>query len=87
MTRHPVIDHAVLRYLERVAGLNMEEVRSNIHLKTKTALESGAKSVTVDGYRYRIAGGRVVTVFPTAKTKRVVGAKFSDWSQKRGYKK
>lgn len=87
MTRHPVTDHAVLRYLERIAGLNMEEVRENIHLKTKTALESGAKSVTVDGYRYRIAGGRVVTVVPTAQSNREVGKPFKAWAKKRGCKK
>ncbi len=87
MNRYPITDHAVLRYLEHVAGLNMEEVRKNIHLKTKTAIESGAKSVTVDGFRYRITNGRVVTVVPTPKSGRVVAKKFETWSNKKGVKK
>ena len=58
-----VTDHAVLRYLERVAGLDMKRLRRGIENKTRHARLAGAISITVDGFTYRMdPAGRVVTI-------------------------
>lgn len=59
-----VSDHVVLRYLERVAGLDIERLRRGIRRKTRHAVNAGARSVTIDGFTYVIANGCVVTVVP-----------------------
>lgn len=61
---HTVTDHAVIRYLERVEGVDIDAVRRVIGHKVDTALELGACAALVGGFRYVIAGGRVVTVHP-----------------------
>ncbi|MBB4302331.1 hypothetical protein GGD81_001358 [Rhodobium orientis] len=60
--RIPVTDHAVLRYLERVCGIDTEAIRARIYRKVTPALTSGATGVTVEGFRYRFKAGVVVTV-------------------------
>lgn len=60
--RTPVTDHAVLRWLERVAMIDIEAVRVQIHRETREALNSGAKRVVVNGTDYRMQGGVVTTV-------------------------
>lgn len=59
-----ITDHAVLRYLERGAGIDIERVRRGIRNKVAGGVNLGAKSVTVDGFGYRIECDRVVTVVP-----------------------
>lgn len=64
MTALPhVTDHAVLRYLERVQGFDIEAVRRAIALKCKGA--TVARSVLSDGFSYMIKNGTVVTIRPT----------------------
>jgi hypothetical protein len=59
-----VTDHFLLRYIERVHGVDMQKLRKHILTdKMKLALKSGAKSVTFDGYRYIIEDGQLVTVY------------------------
>jgi hypothetical protein len=61
-----VTDHAVLRYLERVKGFDIEAVRSEI--ATICALAGGAKSLLRDGVRYELGtDGKVITVAPTTR--------------------
>ena len=57
-----VTDHAVIRYLERVKGVDVDEVRREILEKVDQALEMGACGAVVEGHRYKIADGQVVTV-------------------------
>lgn len=59
-----VTDHAVVRYLDRVAGIDIERIRRGIRRKVKHAVNSGAKAITVDGFSYRIEGRRIVSVVP-----------------------
>jgi hypothetical protein len=69
---HPVTDHAVLRYLERVCGVDIEAIRGRIHAECWEALRAGAARKTCRGVRYRIKNGRVVTViYDTPKTKKL----------------
>lgn len=58
-----VTDHAVLRYLERVVGFDIEAIRREIGKKVDAVrAETGARGVISDGFVYRIEGDRVVTV-------------------------
>jgi hypothetical protein len=59
----PVSDHAVLRYLERVLGLDVEAVRREIGHKVDLAQDHpGACGVVVAGFSYKIRDGVVTTV-------------------------
>ena len=58
----PVTDHAVLRWLERVAMIDIESVRCQIYSETREALNSGAQRAVVNGTDYRMRGGVVITV-------------------------
>ncbi len=59
----PTTDHAVLRYLERIAAIDIEAIRQRIHDDAHQALASGAAGITVNGIAYRIQGGFVITVW------------------------
>ncbi|WP_102866752.1 hypothetical protein [Pseudovibrio exalbescens] len=59
---HPVTDHAVLRYMERVLDIDVSAVRNLIHAETETALTTGAAGLLRNGVRYVFANGKVVTV-------------------------
>jgi len=56
-----VSDHAVLRWLERNAFVDVESVRAEILRQTRPALTSGATAVKVNGVEYRIQNGTVTT--------------------------
>lgn len=61
--RVPVSDHAVLRYLERVGGMDIEGLRREIGHKVDLQLDHPeACGVIVAGFIYKIAGGVVTTV-------------------------
>jgi hypothetical protein len=53
-SRLRVSDHAVLRYLERVGGFDVERLREEIAHRCRPAAEAGATGVVIDGYSYRI---------------------------------
>lgn len=55
-----VTDHAVLRYLERVVGLDIERLRSEMAVACHNS--AGAPCVRVEGVRYIVRGSAVVTV-------------------------
>lgn len=60
-----VSDHALLRYLERVVGLDVEALRADIAASCDHALrgnEVSAPCVATEVARYLIRGRRVVTV-------------------------
>ena len=63
-----ITDHAVIRYLERVRGVDIDAVRREI--STKTALIQdypGATGILVDGFRYVIANGAILTIHDIGK--------------------
>ncbi len=63
-----VSDHAVLRYLERVVGLNIDMVRKHIADTCAGPAAIGAVCVRSEGFRFEIANGiensTVTTVRP-----------------------
>jgi hypothetical protein len=56
-----VSDHAVLRYLERAMGLNIEIVREHIASICQGPAALGASCVRSEGVRFEINTGVVVT--------------------------
>jgi len=63
-----VSDHAVLRYLERAMGLNIELVREHILSLCAAPAAFGAVSVRTEGLRFEIANGTITTVTPDHQT-------------------
>lgn len=63
-----VSDHAILRYLERVGGFDIEGLRAAIAGRLEGAARAGACAVVIDGHVYVIRedaqGPIVVTVAP-----------------------
>ena len=66
-----VTDHAVLRYLERVLGINVEEHRQAIEDKTSQAVNLGACAVVSDGFRYLLLDENVTSVVPAKSDPRL----------------
>ncbi|MBR0962210.1 hypothetical protein [Bradyrhizobium japonicum] len=73
-----VCDHALLRFLERVGGLDVEAVRrhlaESLNRAAGAAEQLGAKEMTIaaDGTHYVVVKGVVVTVLtPAMKPKRM----------------
>lgn len=72
-----VCDHALLRFIERVGGLDTEGLRLHLEGSLNRAVSAagsiGSKEMTVvaDGLKYVIVNGVVVTVLgPNMPTKR-----------------
>lgn len=59
-----VSDHAILRYLERAMGLNIQVVREHIIEVCDAAAAIGAVCVRTEGLRFEIANNAVTTVVP-----------------------
>ena len=58
-----ITDHAVIRYLERVRGVNIEAVRREISAKIALIQDyPGATGILVDGFRYVVANGAILTI-------------------------
>ncbi len=75
-----VCDHALLRFIERVGGLDTEALRASLEGSLNRAVTVagtiGAREVVViaDGNKYIIVNGTVVTVLdPTMAPKRSKG--------------
>lgn len=64
--RTHVTDHAVIRYLERVAGMDIEALRCRIGHAVEGAVEHDAAGAVIDGFSYKVrqteAGPLVVTI-------------------------
>lgn len=73
-----VSNHALLRFLERAGGLDVDGLRTAIEAslnRAVTAAESlgtGNVIVNADGLQYVVCDGVVVTVIDTVKASRVV---------------
>ena len=50
-----VSDHAVLRYLERVGGFEIEALRAAIAARLQRGVDIGAGAIVIDGFAYVIA--------------------------------
>jgi hypothetical protein len=57
-----VTDHAVLRFLERAHGLDVELVRKHLSGMAVNAVRLGAIGVTIDNVKLVIRDASVVTV-------------------------
>ena len=68
MSRVRVTDHAVLRHLERVGGVDIETLRTAIAASldraatTADAIGEDTYDICQGGFRYRIVGRSLVTV-------------------------
>ena len=72
-----VTDHAVLRWIERVHGIDIDIIRAFIADATREAINAGATGVQVDGYLYVLSPDNrsVVTVLsPEQRKSRYPGA-------------
>lgn len=67
-----VTDHALVRFLDRAAGLDAEGLRRQIAASLERAarvagtLQAREYRILVDGLEYRVADGRVVTIIDPA---------------------
>lgn len=54
--RQPIIsDHAVVRYIERVFGVDVDQIRAGMATDdVRSAIALGASSVTIEGIEFRI---------------------------------
>jgi hypothetical protein len=59
-----VSDHAVIRYLERAQGFDIEAVRAHIAGLCGPAARAGAKTVIAEGLRFELGIDKVVTCTP-----------------------
>lgn len=63
-----ITDHAMLRYLERVQGIDIEELRNSLSQKATRAyaaaesIGGGEYAIKVDGFRMRVQSDHVVTI-------------------------
>ena len=58
-----VSEHAMLRYISRVHGIDLKELESHILTEgLKNAMKLGASTYKVDGYRYSIKNNVVTTI-------------------------
>jgi hypothetical protein len=70
-----VTDHAVVRWLERCAGVDIEAVRLRIANDVEAAVAAGAHSLFKDGMTYYLDGTSVVTVIPGKRPYTLVRAR------------
>lgn len=65
-----VSDHAVLRYVQRVLGIDTEAIRAEIRVAVKNGVELGASGVRQGNTTYKLTGQTVVTVLEKAASVR-----------------
>ena len=70
-----VSDHALLRYMERVLGLDVEALRVDVARIVEVGIEHGASGVQLDGCSYKLDGARVKTVIAIGKPNIRLGRK------------
>jgi hypothetical protein len=59
-----VSDHALVRWLERAHGIDMEFFRRKLAGEVGHAAQAGASGLVLNGLRFALDGGRVITVTP-----------------------
>jgi hypothetical protein len=68
MKKVKVTDHAVLRYVERKLGIDVEKIRSEMVDAASPAHRAGAVACSAGGMSYILKNGFVVTVVPGRRT-------------------
>jgi len=72
--RHRVSDHAVLCYMQRVQGVDIEALRRRIgHIVDRHREHDGTSGVISGGFVYKLQGGVVATIIPAARRNRRTG--------------
>ncbi|MGH1416878.1 MAG: hypothetical protein ACRBB0_25565 [Pelagimonas sp.] len=75
-SRHTISDRALLRYLERAKGVDVEALRRELGRRVDSAVEGhvGLSAVNIAGLRFAIGrDGTVPTVWPSSATERHIG--------------
>jgi len=74
--RHHVSDHAVLRYMQRVQGVDIEALRRRIgHIVDRHREHDGTNGVISGGFVYKLQAGVVATIIPASRRNRRSGRK------------
>lgn len=67
-SRFHITDHAIVRYLERVKGIDMVALRAEIAVKVEAAEEHpGCAGVVSGGFTYKLQGDSVCTVVQASR--------------------
>lgn len=66
-----VTDHALIRWLERVHGIPMEEFRKKLADVVRPSIKAGAIGLQRDGMLYTLVGPTLVTVTPGRRNYRI----------------
>lgn len=64
MTHVVVTDHAVVRYLERARGMDIDPIRRHIADLAARGVEAGATGVIIEDVKLILVQATVVTVYP-----------------------
>lgn len=59
-----VTDHAIVRYLQRAKGFDMDAVRTHIADTCRVAISAGATRLKIEGVEFVFRDRTVVTVAP-----------------------
>ena len=59
-----VTDHAVLRFIERIHGIDTDAIRLIIANRCEAGVRYGASAVVSDGARFILRGDTIVTCYP-----------------------
>lgn len=59
---YDVSDHALVNYLERIKGMDLETIRRQIGRTVQDGIEKGANGVISEGIVYRLQDNAVVTI-------------------------
>jgi hypothetical protein len=62
-----VSDHALIRWLERAHGMDMQSFRRQLADRVRGAAQAGATSIVIDGFTFVLKDGVLVTVVPGKK--------------------
>lgn len=62
--RPHVTDHALIRYLERVQGVDVEAARRAVEEVVQPGVNAGASGIVTEGFRFCLSGQAVTTVKP-----------------------
>ncbi|MEM1077436.1 MAG: hypothetical protein AAGI09_02815 [Pseudomonadota bacterium] len=70
-----ITDHALVRYAEEVAGLDLDPVREHIAQEVARGVDMRAIGVRKTGYVYKLEGTKVVTITPSSKPNKRKGSR------------
>jgi len=63
-----ITDHALLRYLERMLGFDIEALKRELLTdEVRRAIKAGARRVHIKGVTFVVSENRIVTIYETKK--------------------